>query len=196
MLRLLKHTISSRNLHTTSTFFTLPPKDHITLKSALQILEVQPDTPPAEIRKKLRSKALKCHPDRFPNNKQKEAEFVKLSRAYAIIETAIKENTFKEALQKDQENKYHSMSQEDLEQTEHYRKFYEFSKIEDDLEDFDRKREISKRVWDLSLYFMLFIGAGIGIAWGYEDIQRGLTRPEREAWKKTVKEARDEWKNA
>lgn len=192
MLRLTKF----RHFQAANRLFNRPLKDHITLKSALEILDVKQHTKPAEIRKKLRLKALQCHPDRFPNDKLKEAEFVKLSRAYAILESAIKTNKMQEQLSKENQNHYDSMTEEDIQNTEHYRQFYEFSKIDEDLEDFDRQREISKRVWDVSLYIMIFFGAIGGAMWGREDIMRALTREERNAWKRTVKEARDEWKDA
>merc|ERR1712071_166425 len=168
MLRLTKY----RPFQTANLLFNRPPKDHITLKSALEILDVQQNTKPAEIRKKLRLKALQCHPDRFPNDK------------------------LQEKLSEENQNHYDSMTEEDLQNTEHYRQFYEFSKIDEDLEDFDRQREISKRVWDVSLYIMIFFGAVGGAMWGREDIMRAFTREERNAWKRTVKEARDEWKDA
>jgi len=47
-----------------------------------------------EIKKAFRSKSLKCHPDKFPGNKQKETEFKNLSEAYQVLSSKKERNEY------------------------------------------------------------------------------------------------------
>lgn len=47
-----------------------------------KILGVSRDATNKEIKKAFRNKSLNCHPDKFPGNEKKEAEFKVLSEAY------------------------------------------------------------------------------------------------------------------
>jgi DnaJ family protein A protein 2 len=52
---------------------------------AYQILGIPKNATDTEIKKAYRTQAVKCHPDKNPDNKQAEEEFKKLSEAYSIL---------------------------------------------------------------------------------------------------------------
>ena len=53
--------------------------------SHYEILGVSSAAPKAEIRKAFRVKAVLCHPDKFPNEPEKNKEFLEISAAYEIL---------------------------------------------------------------------------------------------------------------
>ena len=50
-----------------------------------KILGVSQNATAKEIKKAFREKSLKCHPDKFPDDKKKEEEFKKISEAYQVL---------------------------------------------------------------------------------------------------------------
>jgi len=57
----------------------------ITLDQAAKILDVDVDIPGHELKKSWRSLARTCHPDLYPNDKEKEEQFKKYSEAYETM---------------------------------------------------------------------------------------------------------------
>jgi curved DNA-binding protein len=54
-------------------------------KDYYAVLGVAPTSTPQDIKKAFRRMARECHPDVFPNDKQKEAQFKEISEAYEVI---------------------------------------------------------------------------------------------------------------
>lgn len=58
---------------------------NLSINDACKILDVTKSSSVAEIKKNFRTKAMTCHPDKFPGNKRKESQFKKLSHAYEAL---------------------------------------------------------------------------------------------------------------
>ncbi len=58
------------------------------------VLGVQKDASPADIRRKYHKLALGCHPDKFPGDGEKEALFRDISEAYAVLSDPEKRNVY------------------------------------------------------------------------------------------------------
>ncbi len=57
-------------------------------KDPYAILGVSKDAEDDDIKKAYRARALRCHPDRFPGDPDKEAEFRELKEAFDSVSTA------------------------------------------------------------------------------------------------------------
>ena len=58
--------------------------------SHYEVLEVSSSAPKAEIKKAFRAKAVLCHPDKFPNEPEKNQQFLKISAAYEVLSDNLK----------------------------------------------------------------------------------------------------------
>ena len=70
--------------------------------SHYEVLGVSSAAPKAEIRKAFRAKAVLCHPDKFPNEPEKNKEFLEISAAYEILSN----NTKRADYDKSQDSDY------------------------------------------------------------------------------------------
>jgi curved DNA-binding protein len=57
----------------------------LTINQAAEILGVEPSIRGIDLKRVWRKLARNCHPDRFPNDKEKEKEFKKLAEAYETL---------------------------------------------------------------------------------------------------------------
>merc|ERR1712088_399709 len=71
-LKFVRHRLLSTTIPTKSSNF-------------YQILGVNKSATNKEIKKAFRAKSLECHPDKFPDDKQKESQFKVLSEAYQTL---------------------------------------------------------------------------------------------------------------
>ena len=74
--------------------------------SHYEVLGVSSAAPKAEIRKAFRAKAVLCHPDKFPNEPEKNKEFLEISAAYEILSN----NTKRADYDKSQDSDYFSLN--------------------------------------------------------------------------------------
>ena len=54
-------------------------------KSFYEALGIEKDATPSEIKKAYHKKALRCHPDKNPNNKEAEEQFQTINHANEIL---------------------------------------------------------------------------------------------------------------
>ena len=53
--------------------------------SHYEVLGVPSSAPKTEIRNAFRAKAVLCHPDKFPNEPEKNKQFLEISAAYEVL---------------------------------------------------------------------------------------------------------------
>lgn len=88
------------------------------MKDYYQILELQPNASPDEVRKAYRRLALRYHPDRNPGDDNAEDRFKEIAEAYGVLIDPVKKSEFdryrKSASQKSQPTRNFRYTQEEI----------------------------------------------------------------------------------